>query len=60
MGIMDTTVKGGPVITFDLGLSKGGNTVFRISWFNGERWSYLHYSNFKEAFATYKTIIEMV
>lgn len=60
MGIMDTTVKGVNVITFDLGVSKAGNAVFRISWFNGKRWSYLRYNHFEEAYTTYKTIIEMV
>ena len=60
MGIMDSTVCGNNVVTFDIGVSKRGDPVYRISWYNGHRWGAQRFEHFNEAYGVYKLICRMI
>lgn len=60
MGIMCSIVKDTGLVTFDIGVGDNGRPVYRVSWFNGERWGYEEYRSFKTARATYKLVSRMI
>lgn len=60
MAVMCSEVKNGNVVTFDIGIDKGGNPVYRICWYNGKRWKNAHYRLFEDAYQTWKLLSQMV
>lgn len=60
LGIMSSTAIGNNVVTLDLGIDRIGNPIYQIAWFNGRKWRHTYYRNSREAYATYKMILEMI
>jgi hypothetical protein len=58
--IMCSAVGARDVITLDLGISKRGEPMYRISWWDGEKWAYARYRSFKDAQATWKMLNRML
>lgn len=60
MGVISCTIIGKNVLTIDLGLDDRGRNIYQVAWFNGRRWRYAYYRRSKEAYNTYKMILEMI
>jgi hypothetical protein len=58
--IMCSAVGARDVITFDCGMNKRGDPVYRISWFRDGKWAYARYKSFKPAYATWKMLNRMI
>jgi hypothetical protein len=58
--IMCSVVGSRDMVTLDLGINKRGDPVYRISWWDGEKWAYAHYRSFKEARETWKMLNRML
>lgn len=56
MGVMCSAITGDRFVTFDLGIAPNGNTIYRISVWNGEKWSYAKYRSFEAARKTFKLL----
>ena len=57
--IMCSAIVSVGVITFDLGVSKRGRPVYRISWFRNGKWVYARYKTFEAAYTTWKLLNSM-
>ena len=60
MGIVGCTVVGDNIVTIDLGVDNGGRAVYQVAWFNGKKWKYTQYRRNREAYNTYKMILDMI
>lgn len=60
MSIMCSAVNRSNVVLFELGINKRGDPVYRISWYNGEKWAHARYKHFEPAEATYKLLSRMI
>ena len=60
MGVMSCTVIGKNILTVDLGLDAAGRNIYQVAWFNGRRWRYTYYRRCREAYNTYKMILDMI
>lgn len=50
----------GDIVTFDIGVSKSGRPIYRISWFRNGVWSHARYSDFKAAHTTWMLVSSMI
>lgn len=60
MGIMCSTIKEAGIVTFDIGVSPDGRALYRVTWWNGYKWSEAYYRSFKAARKTYDMIRRMM
>lgn len=60
MWIMCSDVTETGVVTFDAGIGRNGKRIYRISWWNGNRWSEARYRSFDAARETYNLIRRMI
>lgn len=58
--IMCSAVGSRDVVTFDLGVNKRGDPVYRVSWYRDGKWACAHYKTFEAAHATWKMINKMI
>ena len=60
MGTMCSTVTETGFVTFDIGMNRRGETIYRIAWWNGVKWAKAYYRSFRAARKTYRMISKMI
>lgn len=60
MGTMCSVVTEKGFVTFDLDVGDNGRPVYIVSCWNGKKWSYSRYNNFKPARNTFKLVSKMI
>ena len=60
MSVMCTVVENNNVVAFELVAGRNGDPMFKISWYNGKRWKTARYSNFDDAYQTWKLLKAMI
>ena len=58
--VMWSDVREGKVLALELGVGPNGAPVFRVSLFNGKRWSGARYHDFGAALATYRFLKQAI
>ena len=54
MSIMDSTVGTNGVILIEIGVSKSGNPIYRVSVYYCGKWNTARFKDFDSAYSTYK------
>ena len=60
MGIMCSNVKESSIVTFDIGIDRRGDAIYRVACWNGKQWSYAYYKSFRAARKTYKLLSRII
>ena len=60
MDVMCSVVKETGVVTLELGIRSNGRPIYRVSWWNGDKWAAVCYRSFKTAYNTYNMICRMI
>jgi hypothetical protein len=60
MGIMCSAVTEKGLVTFDIGVGRDGDPVYRVSVWNGKQWIYSRYRRFEPAHKTYVMARKMI
>ena len=60
MDIMCSAVTSRGIVTFDIGVGRNGRAIYRVTWWNGEKWAKAYYHTFTAARKTYKMIERMI
>lgn len=56
MSVMCSAVTEDKFVTFDLGIAPNGRSVYRISVWDGTKWSYAKYKSFTAARKTFRLL----
>lgn len=59
-GVMWSDVTDGKVLAMEMGVGPNGSPVFRVSLFDGKKWSGARYHDFGAALATYKLLKRVI
>ena len=60
MSVTNTFVHNKNVVTIEIGLDMRGKSVYRVAWYNGRIWKHTYYRKQRDAWVTYKMIVEMI
>lgn len=58
--ILCSAVINGEVVTLDIGVTKRGDPVYRISWYRNGKWVRARYTTFDAAHATWKMLTQVI
>lgn len=60
MSIMCSAVTKKDLVMFEIVPGRNGDPVYKISWYNGKKWSYARYRRFDDAHSTWRLISRMI